>query len=104
MKASGIRRVLICAAASVLLVHGSDHAGAATGDIVLTAGNATKLQGNWARVSDLSAAGGQMIASSDRGWATADSALASPNDYIEYTFSGSAGTPYHVWLRLRAAS
>ena len=75
---------------------------AAAGDIVLTAADAKNLNGHWSLVSDSSAAGGRAVSSSDSGWATTDTALASPGNYFEFTFDAAAGTSYHVWLRLAA--
>ncbi len=75
---------------------------AAAEDIVLYASDATNVQGNWSIVSDASAAGGQMLASADLGWSSTAAPLAAPSDYFEFTFPVRAGTPYHVWLRLRA--
>lgn len=77
-------------------------ADAASGDIILTAADAKNLNGHWSLVSDSSAAGGRAISSSDSGWATTDTALASPGNYFEFSFDASAGTSYHVWLRLAA--
>jgi hypothetical protein len=76
---------------------------AASSDIVLYTSDATTLQGNWTRVADPSAAGRQILASTDIGWDVTDAALAAPADYVDFTFNADAGTPYHVWLRLRAA-
>src|SRR4029077_19155295 len=76
---------------------------AASPDIVLYASDATSTQGNWTLASG-SAAGGQYLASADLGWSTSASPLAAPADYFEMTFNANANTPYHVWLRLRAAA
>src|SRR5882672_1640327 len=75
---------------------------AATTDIVLYASDAVNLHGNWARVSDATAASGQLLSSTDKGWATTSAPLASPIDYFEFTFNAVANTPYHLWTRLRA--
>ena len=77
---------------------------AATPDIVLYTSDVTTVQGNWARVSDSTAAGGQKMSSADNGWSATDAALASPGDYFEATFSAPAATAYHVWLRMHASS
>ncbi|MEQ1727807.1 MAG: carbohydrate-binding protein, partial [Vicinamibacterales bacterium] len=53
-------------------------------------------------MADSSAAGGQKLASADRGWPSRDTALAAPADWFEFTFNADASTPYHVWVRLRA--
>ena len=52
---------------------------AAASDVVLYAGDAATVQGNWSRVSDGSAAGGQRLSSVDYGWSTTDDPLASPS-------------------------
>ena len=76
----------------------------ASGDVVLYSTDFTNIRGNWAVVATSTGAGGQMLSSVDRGWATAGSPLAAPADYVEATFSAPSYTPYHVWLRLRATS
>lgn len=80
---------------------GATNVSAAT-DVVLYAADAANVRGNWARAQDPTAAGGQLLVSTDKGWATADRALASPVDSFEFSFTATANTPYHVWLRLRA--
>jgi hypothetical protein len=44
------------------------------------------------------------MASVDNGWSALNNALSSPSDYFESSFNAASGTPYHVWLRLRAGS
>jgi len=73
-------------------------------DIVLQASDATNLRGNWSRVADTSAAGGQLLSSTDRGWANTGGPLASPSDSFDFVFTAPAATAYHVWLRMRAQS
>jgi endonuclease/exonuclease/phosphatase family metal-dependent hydrolase len=75
---------------------------AAGSDIVLYASDARNVNGQWWIASDSSAAGGQTAASTDLGWSSTDTALASPSNYFEFTFSAPANTPYHVWLRMKA--
>ena len=77
---------------------------AAATDIVLYAGDATNLRGNWSRVADASAAGGQLLTSADRGWANTGAPLASPPDSFDFSFSAPSMTSYHVWLRMRAGA
>ena len=100
-------RALVAGAMSLITMVGvfaiAERRAFASGDIVLYASDVTRIQGNWAATVSSSAAGGQMLASADNGWSTASNALASPADYVEATFSAPAFTPYHVWLRLRAA-
>lgn len=78
-------------------------AGAAPGDIVLYATDGSNLHGNWIRQPDSTAAGGQVLASVDRGWANTAGALASPADFIDFRFNAPSGTPYRLWVRMRAA-
>src|SRR5437870_2540560 len=77
---------------------------ASANDIVLYASDVTAVQGNWARTASASGAGGQKMASTDYGWSTPYTPLASPNDFFEATFTAPSATPYHLWLRLRAVS
>ena len=82
------------------LAAGTAHA--ASPDVVLYATDAVTA-GNWSRVADTSAAGGQALASADKGWSSPDVALAAPADYVEFSFSAASKTPYHLWVRMRAA-
>jgi hypothetical protein len=91
-------------ATCVCLTISATAAQAAQGDIVLYAADAIKTAGNWARVSDTTAAGGQKLASADKGWSAGANALAVPNDYVEFTFNAPANTPHRVWLRMRATN
>ncbi|HEY1911253.1 MAG TPA: carbohydrate-binding protein [Vicinamibacterales bacterium] len=77
---------------------------AAALNVVLYASDATNLHGNWALQSDSTAAGGQSIAGTDKGWSQTAAPLASPADYFEFTFTASANTPYRLWFRLRAGA
>lgn len=86
----------VCLLASALPAH-------AASDVVLYAGDVTTIRGNWSRAADAGAAGGQRMASSDRGWSAADAPLASPADYFEVPLNVEAGVAYHVWVRMRAA-
>jgi endonuclease/exonuclease/phosphatase family metal-dependent hydrolase len=76
---------------------------AATPDIVLYISDAAIVRGNWASGVATDGAAGQLVSTADDRWATTEAPLASPTDVVEATFTASAGTPYHVWLRLRAA-
>jgi exonuclease III len=71
-------------------------------EIVLYARAATTIAGNWRRVADPSAAGGEALLQPDAGAAKIDPALTSPANFFELTFDAVAGKPYHLWLRLRA--
>ena len=76
---------------------------AATTDIVLYSSDATNLRGNWSLGTDASAAGGQVLTSTDKGWSNTTAAQASPADSVDFVFSAPAGTAYRVWMRMRAA-
>ena len=92
------------AAAVLSIARGGLRVSAAGSEIVLYASDVTNVQGNWAKWSGGDAAGGQYMASVDNGWSTLNSPLSSPGDYFESSFNATSGTPYHVWLRLRAGS
>ncbi len=94
----GFWATCVCAALS------STASYAAPPDVVLYAADATRLTGNWARVADSTAAGGQLLSGTDKGWQSPDSALAQPADSLEFTFNAESATAYHVWVRMRATS
>ena len=71
-------------------------------EIVLRASAAPIRVGNWNVVSDTTAAGGARLQSLNRGAAKIGTALASPADYFEITFTAAAGRPYRLWVRGRA--
>ena len=97
------RKALVgCVATCVCAVLGLANILASASDIVLYAGDATNLRGNWTRVADSSAAGGQMLTSADRGWANTVGSQASPSDSFDFVFTAPAATTYHVWMRMRA--
>jgi len=73
-------------------------------DVVLYASDVTTLNGNWSKASTSGAAGGLSMSSVDNGWSTTDVAQASPANYFEAPFTASAGTAYHVWLRLQGTN
>jgi hypothetical protein len=79
-------------------------AGASSPNIVLYATDSASLHGNWSRVADPSAAGGQTLRSSDSGWSNTSGPLSSPTDYVDFTFTAPVATTYHVWLRMRATA
>ncbi|MGE3275492.1 MAG: carbohydrate-binding protein [Vicinamibacterales bacterium] len=100
---SGMRGLLPLTALVVLaLVGTAGRLQAAAADIVLYASDVTSLAGNWRIANDSTAAGGKLLQSDDNGFKQTDTALASPSHYFEIDFDAPAGTPYHVWLRLRA--
>lgn len=72
-----------------------------SGDVVLYASKAAAY-GNWSPVADASAASGARLANKDRKAAKLATALASPVDYFELSFTASASTPYRLWIRGQA--
>ena len=95
-----MKKYVLCAIAICLA--SAFHLSASATDIVLYGSDVTTMQGSWTRVSGAGAAGGAYMGSTDNGWSSTDSALASPSQYFESTFTAASATPYHVWLRLRA--
>jgi hypothetical protein len=71
-------------------------------EVVLYAPDATRLVGGWAVVADSSAAAGQRVWLPDEGRAKVVTAVASPSDYVEFTFNAEAGRAYRLWIRGRA--
>jgi hypothetical protein len=58
--------------------------------------------GSWKTAADATSPNGVKLVTTDAGVAITANALASPSDYVDVTFNASAGTPYTIWLRLRA--
>ena len=75
---------------------------AAQSDIVLTPSAPSVVKGGWAVTSDSTAANGKAIRDADAGAAKITTALASPANYFEITFSATAGVPYRIWLHGKA--
>jgi phosphatidylserine/phosphatidylglycerophosphate/cardiolipin synthase-like enzyme len=73
-------------------------------EIVLHASQASAVAGAWRRQSDSSAAGGQRLWHPDAGAAKLAAPLASPVNYIEFTFNANADRAYRLWIRGRADS
>ena len=96
------RKALLGLWATCVFLMPTDARAAATG-IVLYATDSSNAHGNWARRSDPTAAGGQVLESNDNGWSNTGAALAWPGDYVEFTFNAPAATPYRLWMRMRAA-
>jgi hypothetical protein len=71
-------------------------------DLVLWAGEAPVIAGNWQVVADATAAGGKRIWNPDAGAPKRSVALASPVDYFEMTFNAQSGVDYRLWLRSKA--
>jgi hypothetical protein len=81
-----------------------DYAWSFGDEIVLHANDAksSDLHGRWALVQDSTAADGVTLENADRGDAKIVTPLASPANYVEFTFNAAAGVPYQLWLRMRA--
>jgi hypothetical protein len=79
---------------------------AALPNIVIYASDvpAAAIHGTWSIESDATAAGGTKLFTPDAGWASTNTPLASPVDYVDVTFTAPANTPYALWLRLQATN
>ena len=62
------------------------------------------LRGNWAKVTDATAAGSTKIASTDSGGQPVAAAAAPTTNYFEATFNAVAGVRYRLWLRMSATA
>ena len=73
-------------------------------DVVIYAADVpdSSIYGSWSKVADSSAASGIRLYNPDAGAAKITPALVSPTNYFDMTFNASAGTPYHIWLRMKA--
>jgi len=71
-------------------------------DVVLYAGDATAIAGNWVVVTDSTAAGGHRLNNPDAGGAVPGTPVASPAHYFEMSFKAQAGRPYQLWMRGKA--
>ncbi len=74
-------------------------------DIVLSGSALSSAQrhGSWKTLTDSTAAASIALADPDGGAAKIATALASPTNYVDVTFTAAAGVPYRLWLRMRAA-
>src|SRR5205823_14226240 len=73
-------------------------------DVVIYASDipAANIHGAWPLIADPSAAAGHALATADAGWASTAVPLVSPTHYVDVTFDAAAGTPYRLWLRMKA--
>jgi hypothetical protein len=78
--------------------------GPAPADIVIYASDvpAAALHGSWKVAGDAGSPNGVKLVTPDGGAANLDAPLAAPVDYIDVSFAAESGTPYTLWLRLRA--
>jgi phosphatidylserine/phosphatidylglycerophosphate/cardiolipin synthase-like enzyme len=60
------------------------------------------IQGDWARITDSTAAGNGAVQNPDRSRAKLAPALAAPADYFDISFTATANVPYHLWIRMKA--
>src|SRR5687767_6290 len=98
---------VLCASLAVTtLFCNPAHAQTAPDDIVLRTATVSpiEIRGDWIRVADPTAAGGAALSNPDRSQARVAPALASPSSYFEMRFSARGGTPYHLWIRMKAGS
>jgi endonuclease/exonuclease/phosphatase family metal-dependent hydrolase len=73
-------------------------------DIVLSPAASSTRAGKWAVYSDSTAIGGKVVRHPNASAAKLSTALASPANYFEVTFSATAGVPYRLWIRGKADS
>jgi hypothetical protein len=73
-------------------------------DVVIYANDIAtgNLHGAWTRATDSTSPNGVKLSTTNVGSSFTTAPLASPADYVDVTFSANAGTPYRIWLRLRA--
>ena len=60
------------------------------------------LHGSWSVGSDPASPGSTRLQTTDTGFAATSAPLANPAHYVDVTFNAVAGTPYAIWLRLKA--
>jgi len=75
-----------------------------SGDIVIYASDllSGSWHGAWATASDTTSPNGIKLVTPDAGWASTAEPLAAPVHYIDVPFNPTPGTPYTLWVRLRA--
>ena len=76
------------------------------GDIVIYAADvpAGAVRGSWTLAADTTSPQGMKLATPDNGVANTNAPLAAPVDYVDVVFNANAGTPYRLWLRMKAAN
>lgn len=75
---------------------------AAPDDIVLYTADATIAGHTWQQVYDTQAAGTLRLWNPDRGTPKVTTPVATPANFVELTFTATAGRAYHLWVRGRA--
>lgn len=63
---------------------------------------ASALHGTWTTAADATSPGGVKLTTPDAGSSSLDNPIAAPANYVDVTFNAAAGTPYKLWLRLKA--
>jgi hypothetical protein len=73
-------------------------------DIVIYASDilAGSRHGSWTMAADATSPNGTKLLTTDVGAANLNNPVAAPVDYFDVNFTAVAGTPYTVWLRLKA--
>lgn len=95
----------VCARPALLvfvLLSGFAPAAFAADEIVLYAGDVQVVRGGWRKEASSSAAAGVRLRHPNAGAAKLTTALASPSNDFEVTFTAEAGVPYRLWMRGRA--
>jgi endonuclease/exonuclease/phosphatase family metal-dependent hydrolase len=93
------RGAIVVAALAAVGVPGS---ALAQSDVILQASSPSARAGKWSVTSDSGAYGGAKIRHANGGAAKITTALASPANYFELTFSATKGIPYRLWIHGRA--
>jgi phosphatidylserine/phosphatidylglycerophosphate/cardiolipin synthase-like enzyme len=65
---------------------------------------ASAIHGSWSKASDSASPASVKLSTPDNGVANTNNPLASPTDYVDVTFNANAGTPYTIWLRMKATA
>lgn len=73
-----------------------------SGDVSLRPAETATFVGQWAKLTDATAAGGSAAWFPNAGAAKIVTASANPAAYFELSFDAQAGIPYRLWVRLRA--
>ena len=81
---------------------GSTSTATSTTDIVIKGGTVPTRAGKWTVASDSTAINGSVVRHPDGGASKISTALSSPSNYFEASFTAVAGVPYRIWLRGKA--
>jgi PLD-like domain len=73
-------------------------------DVVIYAGDVdlSAVHGSWSLAIDPTSPDELSLITADQGLSNINAPLASPEHYVDFQFEAEAGTPYKIWLRLRA--